>query len=164
MRQLYLCFTRSAFTYFPLTMKRVFLDNIELFLSAVGVFLTFLVPTLWSGATFWKVAALTAAGTALLHGLIFWTIRRRQRHVRADHIGEIREMLQDVIRDQFAIINLIVRDNDMHHLQEKAAMLDESMARVGHLIDTLNEESLTKWKRRYKAAGEHPVDRPSRSE
>ncbi len=131
-------------------MKRAILDNIELILSAVGVFLTFLVPTLWSGATFWKVAALTAAGTALLHGLIFWTIRRKQRQVRADHIGEIREMLQDVIRDQFAIINMVVRDPSMHHVKEKTAILDESMARIGHLVDTLNEESLTTWKGVYK--------------
>ncbi len=130
-------------------MKRAFLDNIELFLSAVGVLLTFLIPTLWSGATFWKVAALTAAGTALLHRLIFWTIRRRQRQVRADHIGEIREMLQDVIRDQFAVINLIVRDTSTHHIKEKAAMLDESMARIGYLVDTLNEESLSTWKGAY---------------
>ena len=71
--------------------------------------------------------------------------------MRADHIGEIREMLQDVIRDQFAVINLIVRDTSTHHVKEKAAMLDESMARIGHLVDTLNDESLTKWKRGYQA-------------
>jgi hypothetical protein len=128
---------------------RHFLHHIELWLSAAGVALTFLVPTLWSGAVFWRVAAFTAAGTAVLHGLIFWSVRRRQRETRQRAIADIRTMLQEELRDQFALITQIVRTADSERVRHHASRLDESMAHVGRMVDSLSEERLTNWKGRH---------------
>lgn len=50
--------------------------------------------------------AVTALGISVLHGLIFWVVRRRQRRVRQEAIVEIREMLADVVKNQLAAIGM----------------------------------------------------------
>lgn len=131
-------------------MKRLFLDNLELWLSAAGILVTFAIPLAFPDTyAFWQVAAFSAVGVATLHGMIFWTVRRRQREVRRRAIAEIRAMTQDVVKNQLAIFGLIAQGAAV---QEEAELLNESMDTITHMIDTLSEESLTDWKGRYDAA------------
>jgi len=62
--------------------------------------------------TFWRVAAITAIGVGLLHGPIFWVIRRRQRVVRQQSIEEIREMLGDVVKNKLSVIDMYLPADD----------------------------------------------------
>ncbi len=128
-------------------MRKVFLDNLELWLSAAGIAVTFAIPLLFPRTfAFWQIAAFSAVGVATLHGVIFWAVRRRQRQVRARAIAEIRTMTQDVIKDQLAVFSMIAQQTEV---AEEAEMFNESMDTIVHLIDTLSEESLTDWKGRY---------------
>jgi hypothetical protein len=129
--------------------KRLFLDNLELWLSAAGILVTFAIPLLFPNSfEFWQVAAFSAVGVATLHGVIFWLVRRRQRVVRARAIAEIRAMMQDVVKNQMAIFSLVADTS----AAEDAELLGESMDTISHLIDTLGEESLVTWKGRYESA------------
>ena len=71
---------------------RHFVDNIELYLSAAGLVVV------------WAVAAVL--GVSVLHGAIFWVVRRRQRRIRAQSVHEIREMLTDQVKNQLAVMRM----------------------------------------------------------
>jgi len=62
------------------------LNHIELILSGVGLIVILIVPWLTSQAISdtWRVAAITAILVGLLHGRIFWVIRRRHLHHISD--------------------------------------------------------------------------------
>ncbi len=90
------------------TVKRLFVDNMELWLSAAGIALTFAIPTAFPHTfAFWQVAAVSAVAVATLHGVIFWTVRRKQRQVRRHAIAEIRAMTQDVVKNQLAVFGVL---------------------------------------------------------
>ncbi len=128
-------------------MKRIFVDNLELWLSAAGIAVTFAIPAVFPHTfAFWQVAAFSAVGVATLHGVIFWIVRRRQRQVRRHVIAEIRSMTQDVVKNQLAVISLIA---DTSIRDEEAEMFNQSMDTIVHMVDTLSEESLSDWKGRY---------------
>ena len=80
---------------------RSFLANIELWLSGVALLIILIVPAMfYSGQhDVWKITAITAIGVGTLHGIIFWLVRRRQRLVRNEAIGEIRAMLTDTVNN-----------------------------------------------------------------
>jgi hypothetical protein len=82
------------------------LNNIELLLSGIGLLVIWLVPSLVVRGQYdiWKATAVTAIAVGLIHGFIFWLIRRRQRIVRQEAIREIRLMLSDMINNELTII------------------------------------------------------------
>lgn len=55
-----------------------FVNHIELWLSEVGLLLIFGVAFFMgsSGVAFWRLIALIAVGIGVVHGLIFWAVRR----------------------------------------------------------------------------------------
>ena len=55
----------------------------------------------------------------MLHGGIFWAIRRRQRRIRQQAILEIREMLADVVKNQLAIIGMWLPGKDRTMYEEQ---------------------------------------------
>jgi hypothetical protein len=134
------------------------LSNIELLLSAAGLVVIFLVPTLLqpNPEDVWAVAAVTAVVVGVLHGVIFWLIRRRQRQVRAAAVAEIREMLQDVIKNQLAIISLNAQLSgaQQRHMQR----IDSSVKSIEDALTHISEESLSQWKIRYEQ-GSVGIDR-----
>jgi hypothetical protein len=125
---------------------RRFIDNIELWLSAAGVAVVLLLSGLLGGrgADPWKVAAYTATGVGLLHGLIFWLVRRRQRRVRDETLAEAHAMLRDGIHRQVAA--LLTMDADAS--EEQRRRLDgvfDSLVLLDHLLDSLSAERLRAW-------------------
>jgi signal transduction histidine kinase len=71
-------------------MMQRFLDHIELWLSAFGLFVIWAVPSLFApDETAWKVTALTAIIVGTLHGILFWVVRRRREKIRADASARI---------------------------------------------------------------------------
>ncbi len=125
---------------------RVFVDHIELWLSAAGLAVILAVPALFSGDVGpWKLAAVTAIAVGVIHGLIFWLVRRRQRRVRAETIGEVSEMLRDVVNNQLTVILAhrgVRRAEDVERVRT-------SVHAVSQAVNSLSEESLRSWRSRY---------------
>jgi hypothetical protein len=137
----------------PITeaMKRAFVDNIELILSIAGLGVIFSVPALLgSNDSFWQVAAATAAGVGLLHGIIFWVLRAKQRRVRRRAIEEIREMLADVVKNQLAVIGMLLPGTEEYEGQIEH--IKQSIGSISSHVDTLSEEAIVEWKTHYHEA------------
>ena len=130
-----------------------FLSNIELWLTALGLVVVLTVPAaLADHLPFWPTMAVTAAAIGVIHGLIFWTVRRRQRTVRRDAITDIREMLSDRVNNHLTLVMLDLEDGtsgiEAHRLREIQTALGEVTALVG----SLSEETLRGWRARYESA------------
>lgn len=75
-------------------MKKYFIEHIELWLSAVGIGIIWVVPLVVPPGgyveEYWRVVAITAIAVGVVHGVIFWAVRRRQEKRKA----ETRALLQ----------------------------------------------------------------------
>ena len=125
---------------------RGFLNHIELWLSAAGVAVILLVPGLLDleGTNPWRTTALTAIAVGVLHGMIFWAVRRRQRAVRERTLLEARAMLSESIQKQVAALLTM----DARASEEQRKRLDgvfDSLILLDHLLDSLSSEGLRAW-------------------
>src|SRR5579859_3116569 len=139
---------------------RGFLANIELWLSGIGLVIIGLIPVIIgspSQAT-WQLVALIAILLGILHGLIFWLVRRRQRQVRRATIREIQEMLKDRINNQLTVllINSTLHPGEQLDEAEQLAGMQRAIHSVTTLLDTLSEESLSSWQTRYQKSLDLP--------
>jgi hypothetical protein len=132
------------------------LANIELILSALGLVVIVLIPVLVDPKpdSLWKVVAVTATTVGLLHGVIFWLIRRRQRAIRADLIQELRTILADVINNQLIALTLHARklspaSDRGKEIDEHLRIVDQSAKTISDYVNLLSEESIRQWKERY---------------
>lgn len=130
-----------------------FLRHLEIYLTLAGLIVTF-AATAWiapAGVTAWAVAAVTATAVGVLHGLIFWLVRRRQRQVRETALREVRSMLNDIINNQLTVIQTM---NDLHRegaVETRRACdgVAQSIQTINHVVHSLSEESLRQWQARY---------------
>jgi hypothetical protein len=131
-------------------MRRLFLDNLELWLSAAGLLVVAggaaLAPP---GTDVWLIAALTALGVSVIHGVIFWVVRRRQRQIRHQAIAEIKEVLADVVKNDLAAIGLYLPAENEATLREHLDGVHSTLAAVAAQVDELSEERLAAWRDRY---------------
>lgn len=133
-------------------MRRAFLDNIELWLSGAGIAVILLAPQVAhaSGDAAWRIGAIVATAVGVLHGLIFWVVRRRQRRIRAQVIAELRGMLRDRVNNNLTV--LAVGLSDVKTVQGTGASLQDlhdAVDRISELVGTLSDESIQSWKARY---------------
>jgi|GEM_PF-6317872 len=127
-------------------MRRWFLCYLELWLSAVGVVVILLIPALLgvSRANRWYVTALVAIFVGVLHGLIFWSVRRRQRAVRDRTLTQVRAMLRDDIHKQVAaLLTMDARATDRQRVQLDGVF--DSLVLLEHLLESLSTERLRTW-------------------
>lgn len=131
-----------------------FLNHIELWLSGAGVLLVFAVPLSLGveNPAFWQVTALVAISVGIIHGLIFWTVRRRQRSVRRRSIAEIREMLADVVKNHLTAIDLYLPAENEAMVRQEIEGIRASIRHITEEVDSLSEESIHDWKRKYDGA------------
>lgn len=132
-------------------------DNIELYLSAAGLAVVWIVAAVLgpTGVSVWQVAAVTALGVSVLHGAIFWVVRRRQRQIRAQSVHEIREMLTDQVKNQLAVMRMWMPERTAPELEAHLKGIAESIDEVDRMVDGLSEEKLRAWKATYSNAAEH---------
>ena len=135
-------------------MRKHFIDNIELYLSAAGVLVVWLSSALIRPTTgdVWAVAAITALVVSVLHGGIFWVVRRRQRLIREGSIHEIREMLRDRVLNQLAVAKMWLPDEGRDEYEVHFAGIEEAIDEIDKQVDGLSEEALRAWKLDYKNA------------
>lgn len=128
------------------------LENMELLLSAAGLVLILAVPRLFfpQPARYFEAMAATATAVGLLHGLIFWGVRRRQRQVRRGTIAEIQRMCQDIIRNKLAVI-VAAHDESFTEgfRRSQTERVKRSAEAIEALVMDLSEESLVAWHKRY---------------
>ena len=137
-------------------MKRltdIFIRHVELWLSALGLILIFVIVLLFApdGDSVWRTATIAAVTIGVLHGIIFWLIRRRQRRLRQEAIEEIRDMLSDVVKNQLAVIGVCLPDAPGAGQRQRRAVghIRDSLARIALLIDSISEDSLQHWQATY---------------
>jgi len=123
------------------------LNYLEIILSMVGLLLIILIPMLFPSDYLWQTTAFVATLVGVLHGGIFWLVRRRQRMVRQDAILQIRHMMQDVIKNRLAVISLntqLSRPDDRY--RDK---IMNATAAIELVLDHLSDESLRTWTEKY---------------
>ena len=102
----------------------------------------------------WKVAAITALGVSVVHGVLFWAVRRRQRRVRTEAVHEIREMLTDEVKNQLAVIGASLPSRSLSEYAGQIEDVTRSVDAIGEMMDGLTEERLLAWKRTYSNAAD----------
>jgi hypothetical protein len=138
-----------------------FVNHIELWLSGAGLLVIFGVPALVgsSGLLLWRLIAIIAVGVGILHGFIFWAVRRRQRQVRRQSIREIQQMLSDVLKNKLAAINMYLPEEENQALVEQELDgIRTSIEDIAEEVETLSEESIEGWKERYSGAVARTTD------
>jgi len=132
---------------------RSFLANIELWLTALGLVVVLTVPAaLADHVPFWPTMAVTAAGVGVIHGLIFWMVRRRQRTVRGEAITDIREMLSDRVNNHLTLVLLDLEDGTIGIDPDRLRGIQATLGEVTALVGSLSEETLRGWRARYQGA------------
>jgi predicted membrane protein len=131
---------------------RFFLRNLELILTLVGLVVVFVVAAIAQahGVELWHAAAITAVSVGVIHGVLFWLVRRRQRNVRKAAFLEIQAMLSDIINNQLTVMQAsrdlaIVTQNQAHELK----VFRESIGVISSVLKTLSEDSMRSWKSKY---------------
>lgn len=129
------------------------LRHLELVLTAAGLLVIFGVTALVhpSGTSPWAVAAVTAIAVGVVHGILFWVVRERQREVRRVALAETERMLRDVVGNQLAVIRLgaeLQREPGVD-VQKALGRLEEAVAGINATIGDISEESLSRWRNRY---------------
>lgn len=130
----------------------------ELILSAAGILVILILPGFFvsAGGDIWKAATITAAAVGVLHGIIFWVIRRRQRAIREIAINEIKVMLRDQINNRLTTVTLQVEAQVRKHpnpetleIKENLASITQNLRGIAEILKMVSEESLSRWKQRY---------------
>ncbi len=130
---------------------RCFFDHMELHLTGVGLLVTIAAASLAGHLTanVWMVVASTALVVGVVHGLVFWLVRRRQRQVRHAIIQSVQYMLKDVVKNQLAVVRLGVELNAMKPGSVDPQRIDESITQIASAVDSLSAESLRTWQNHY---------------
>lgn len=129
------------------------LRNLEIYLSLAGLAVIFGVTLLLRpfGFDAWTVAAVTATFVGVVHGLIFWAVRRRQHTLRIETIREIQHMLKDMINNQLTVIQTMASMPcaDMVDTRKFSDPVNRSVGKISAALQDLSDESLRRWKEHY---------------
>ena len=129
------------------------LRYLELIFTAVGIAVIFGVTALFStrGTSVWQVAAITAGLVGVIHGVLFWLVRRRQQAVRRATIDDLQGMLKDIINNQLTVIQAMnnLREARPEETKRACDYTSRSVTVISDALQHLSEESLRTWKAKY---------------
>eukprot|EP01034_Spumella_vulgaris_P002105 gene2104-biopygen1865 len=132
---------------------RSILRHLELLLTFAGLAVIFLVTALVASdvTSEWQVAAITATLVGIVHGILFWVIRHRQRRVRAQAIKDMQGMLKDVINNQLTVIQGMdfIRNENPDQAQRATDRIARSVTSISDALQHLSDESLRAWRNKY---------------
>jgi len=126
--------------------RRWFLSYLEIWLSAAGVAVILFLPSVVgvSRENYWYGTALVAITVGVVHGLIFWSVHRRQRYVRDHTVAQVRAMLRDDIHKQVAaLLTMDSQATDRQRMQLDGVF--DSMILLDHMLESLSTERLRVW-------------------
>ncbi len=128
------------------------LRYLELVFTVVGLAVIFGVTALFSsrGTSTWQIAAITAGLVGVIHGVLFWLVRRRQRDVRRAAITEIQSMLRDEISKQLKVIEAmsVLRESRPDETKRACDYISRAVTSIDSALELLSEESLRSWRAR----------------
>ena len=134
-------------------MPQKMMDNLEIVLTFAGLGVIFMMAGLLHAFDYWHVIAVTAMAVGVVHGLLFWYVRRRQRLVRRELISAMRPMLADRIKNPLAVLLMAVTEgeaNDRTNEEREVVVAALSAARdISATLDLLSLDSLHKWQHQY---------------
>lgn len=136
---------------------RFLLRYLELILSAAGIAVIIAVPTLFfpEPQYRWLAVAVTATAVGLIHGLIFFAVRHRQRSIRHQTIREMQLLVDDLVRNQLAVISLsteIASDMETLDTDELHAWARQAYAaarKIDQGLKEIDSDGLTRTAGRY---------------
>jgi hypothetical protein len=115
-------------------MKTFLSHYLELVFTALGLLVILAVPALFLRrypVYPWRIAAVTATAVGIIHGLLFYVVRRRERDARTRLIREVRSMT-DVLCNQLQVVVLAryvhPKVEDERHLLEAAHAIRRHVA------------------------------------
>jgi hypothetical protein len=133
---------------------RFFLRYLEILFTLAGLAVIFLAVLLFAprGASPWRVAAITATLVGIIHGVLFWLIRRRQREIRRIVITDVQAMLKDIIDNQLKLILAMSNLREVHAEETKRAgdYISRSVSTISDALQHMSDESLHKWIVKYR--------------
>lgn len=133
-------------------LARIGMRNLELILTFAGLVVVLVAALLAGPENRWALAAVTATAVGVVHGLIFWLVRRRQRKVREQALTDVRLMLQDVVKNQLTIIQanvyMATRAKDT---ERYVGQINDTVGDITLALDSISAEALTTWQQRYPA-------------
>ena len=96
-------------------------------------------------------AGLVAGVVGVIHGVLFWLVRRRQREVRITTIVELQGMLKDIINNQLTVIQAMnnLREARPEEARRACDYTSRSVTAISDALQHLSEESLRSWQAKY---------------
>ncbi len=132
-----------------------FIRNLELWLTAAGLVVV-AIAAAWSAAVHiepWRTAAIAATAVGVIHGILFWIVRSRQRKMRTQTIAEVQFMLSDIVNNQLGIImaaaEMTPGNTASSETAEHTQRIRASVLRISEGVRHLSEESLGAWSAKY---------------
>lgn len=98
------------------------------------------------------MAAITAIVVGVIHGVLFWIVRQRQRLVRRHALEDAKRMLRDIVVNQLAIIRIDAELQNAFVKSDTAAALgrlEKAIDIINDALSDISEESLARWRSRY---------------
>ena len=126
--------------------------HLELILTGAGLAVILAVPQCFPATARVMAAAVTATLVGVVHGLIFWSVRRRQRQMRAALVADLQSMLKDRINNRLQVVLLNAGESSSDMRADDRTRLDEiatAVREVSQLLDVISLESLSAWQSRY---------------
>jgi hypothetical protein len=73
-------------------------------------------------STPWKPAAICALAVGVIHGIIFYLVRSKQRKVRSQEVFSIRDMLEDMVNHRLATVLYPPQEGDDWRVRAQRAV------------------------------------------
>lgn len=123
---------------------KLFVDNLELWFSAAGLVVIAGVPQLFSPffPDLWQITAITAIAVGIIHGVLFWIVRSRQRTMRQRTLLQVNSMMKDLINNKLASAVLA------HQLGETDSIL-KAATEISQMLENASEDHLDSWLKTY---------------
>lgn len=139
------------------TLRQHLLKRFELYVLAYAAAFVAVAAVLVQSDVSAAVAfAAAVVGMGGIQAAVQWADRERQRHLRAQAIHEIREMLRDQVLNQLSAMKMWVAESpDPATVAVLLADVDESIDEIAAMIDRLTEAQLDTWKLTYANAADH---------
>jgi c-di-AMP phosphodiesterase-like protein len=93
---------------------QTFLEKLELNLTFVGLLITLIIFALFRSDSPWKAAAICAAAVSVIHGILFYVVRAKQRSIRHQHLESISKRVHRLVTERLEVLLLSPDVNDKH--------------------------------------------------
>lgn len=130
------------------------LRYLEIIFTLAGLAVIFLAVVIFTpkGTSPWKVVGIVATLVGIVHGVLFWLVRRRQRLVRRAVIADVQTMLKDIINNQLAVILAMstLREARLDEAVKAGDYISRSVTAISEALQHLSDDSLHSWMSKYR--------------